>query len=300
MSFDVHPGEVLALVGESGCGKSMTALSVLGLQPRNARVTGSIRLGGREILGLPSRALRSIRGREIAMVFQEPMSSLNPVFKVGRQIAEVLRKHEKMSAATARRRAVELLELVRVPTPERVVDEYPHQLSGGMQQRVMIAMAVACDPKLIIADEPTTSLDVTIQAQVLEIFRRLRDRLDTAIILITHDLGVVAEMADEVVVMYAGAVMERAPRRDIFYRNHHPYTQGLLASLPARSGDRLTPIQGTPPSLISLPKGCPFAARCSHVFDKCSEAPPLVDVGGDPRHQSACWLPHDVNEAVAS
>jgi len=297
MSFDVHPGEVLALVGESGCGKSMTALSVLGLQPPNARVTGSIRLGGREILGLESRALRSIRGREIAMVFQEPMSSLNPVFKVGRQIAEVLRKHEKMSAAAARRRAVELLELVRVPTPERVVDEYPHQLSGGMQQRVMIAMAVACDPKLIIADEPTTSLDVTIQAQVLEIFRRLRDRLDTAIILITHDLGVVADIADSVVVMYAGHKMEQAPVMELFERPRHPYTKGLLGTVPRAglSGTRreLVEIPGSVPLLRSAPTQCVFADRCAYRQDDCrAESPVIREIGV--AAQVACLHPVEV------
>lgn len=278
MSFDVSPGEVLAIVGESGCGKSMTALSVLGLQPASARVTGSIRLAGREILGLPSRAMRSIRGSEIAMVFQEPMSSLNPVFKIGRQIAEVLRQHEKISARAARARSVELLELVRVPTPDRVVDEYPHQLSGGMQQRVMIAMAVACGPKVIIADEPTTSLDVTIQAQVLEIFRRLRDRTSTAIILITHDLGVVADIADSVVVMYAGHKMEQAPVMELFEHPRHPYTKGLLGTVPRTglTGTRheLVEIPGTVPMIRSAPTECVFADRCGYAQEDCRAVSP--------------------------
>jgi peptide/nickel transport system ATP-binding protein len=236
------------------------------------------------------------------MIFQDPLSSLHPQYRIGWQIVEMIRAHDKeISKQAARKRAADLLTLVGIPRAAERIDDYPHQFSGGMRQRVMIAMAMALDPALLIADEPTTALDVTVQAQVLNVMRRLQEQFGTAIILITHDLGVVAEMADEVVVMYAGAVMERAPRRDIFYRNHHPYTQGLLASLPARSGDQLTPIPGTPPSLISLPKGCPFAARCSHVFDKCrAEAPPLIDVARDPRHQSACWLPHENSEAIAS
>jgi peptide/nickel transport system ATP-binding protein len=246
--------------------------------------------------------LRRLRGAQIGMIFQDPLSSLHPQYRIGWQIVEMIRAHDhEISKQDARKRAAELLTLVGIPRAADRIDDYPHQFSGGMRQRVMIAMAMALDPALLIADEPTTALDVTVQAQVLNVMRRLQEQFGTAIILITHDLGVVAEMADEVVVMYAGAVMERAPRRDIFYRNHHPYTQGLLASLPARSGDRLTPIPGTPPSLISLPKGCPFAARCPHVFDKCrTEAPPLIDVGRDPRHQSACWLPPENSEAIAS
>ncbi|TCC28730.1 ABC transporter ATP-binding protein [Kribbella sindirgiensis] len=300
LSFDVEAGQTLAVVGESGSGKSVSTQTITGLT-RGAEVSGTAYFDGTDLITADQATLRRLRGARIGMIFQDPLSSLHPQYRIGWQIVEMIRAHDlEISKQAARKRAAELLTLVGIPRAAERIDDYPHQFSGGMRQRVMIAMAMALDPALLIADEPTTALDVTVQAQVLNVMRRLQEQFGTAIILITHDLGVVAEMADEVVVMYAGAVMERAPRRDIFYRNHHPYTQGLLASLPARSGDRLTPIQGTPPSLISLPKGCPFAARCAHVFDKCSEPPPLVDVGGDPRHQSACWLPHDVNEAVAS
>jgi peptide/nickel transport system ATP-binding protein len=300
LSFDVEAGQTLAVVGESGSGKSVATQTITGLT-RGATVSGTAYFDGTDLITADPATLRRLRGAQIGMIFQDPLSSLHPQYRVGWQIVEMIRAHDlTIGKQAARKRAAELLSLVGIPRAAERIDDYPHQFSGGMRQRVMIAMAMALDPALLIADEPTTALDVTVQAQVLNVMRRLQEQFGTAIILITHDLGVVAEMADEVVVMYAGAVMERAPRRDIFYRNHHPYTQGLLASLPARSGDRLTPIQGTPPSLISLPKGCPFAARCSHVFDKCSEPPPLTDVGGDPRHQSACWLPHDVHEAVAS
>ncbi|WP_327632757.1 ABC transporter ATP-binding protein [Kribbella sp. NBC_00482] len=300
LSFDVDAGQTLAVVGESGSGKSVATQTITGLT-RGATVSGTAYFDGTDLITADQATLRRLRGAQIGMIFQDPLSSLHPQYRIGWQIVEMIRAHDlTIGKQAARKRAAELLTLVGIPRAAERIDDYPHQFSGGMRQRVMIAMAMALDPALLIADEPTTALDVTVQAQVLNVMRRLQEQFGTAIILITHDLGVVAEMADEVVVMYAGAVMERAPRRDIFYRNHHPYTQGLLASLPARSEDRLTPIPGTPPSLISLPKGCPFAARCSHVFDKCSEPPPLTDVGGDPRHQSACWLPHDVNEAVAS
>jgi peptide/nickel transport system ATP-binding protein len=300
VSFDVEAGRTLAVVGESGSGKSVSTQTVTGLT-RGATVSGTAYFDGTDLITADQATLRGLRGARIGMIFQDPLSSLHPQYRIGWQIVEMIRAHDReISKQAARKRAAELLTLVGIPRAAERINDYPHQFSGGMRQRVMIAMAMALDPALLIADEPTTALDVTVQAQVLNVMRRLQDQFGTAIILITHDLGVVAEMADEVVVMYAGAVMERAPRRDIFYRNHHPYTQGLLASLPARSGDRLTPIPGTPPSLINLPKGCPFAARCPHVFDKCSETPPLTDVGGDPRHQSACWLPHDVTEAVAS
>ena len=300
LSFDVEAGQTLAIVGESGSGKSVSTQTITGLT-RGATVSGTAYFDGTDLITADQATLRRLRGARIGMIFQDPLSSLHPQYRIGWQIVEMIRAHDlEISKQAARKRAAELLTLVGIPRAAERIDDYPHQFSGGMRQRVMIAMAMALDPALLIADEPTTALDVTVQAQVLNVMRRLQEQFGTAIILITHDLGVVAEMADDVVVMYAGAVMERAPRRDIFYRNHHPYTQGLLASLPARSGDRLTPIAGAPPSLISLPKGCPFAARCPHVFDKCSEPPPLTDVGGDPRHQSACWLPHNVNEAVAS
>jgi peptide/nickel transport system ATP-binding protein len=300
LSYDVEAGQTLAVVGESGSGKSVSTQTITGLT-RGAQVSGTAFFDGTDLITADERTLRRLRGARIGMIFQDPLSSLHPQYRIGWQIVEMIRAHDlEISKQGARRRAAELLTLVGIPRAAERIDDYPHQFSGGMRQRVMIAMAMALDPALLIADEPTTALDVTVQAQVLNVMRRLQEQFGTAIVLITHDLGVVAEMADEVVVMYAGAVMERAPRRDIFYRNHHPYTQGLLASLPARSSDRLTPIPGTPPSLINLPKGCPFATRCPHVFEKCSQTPPLIDVGGDPRHQSACWLPHNVNEAVAS
>ncbi|MFI6831907.1 MULTISPECIES: ABC transporter ATP-binding protein [unclassified Kribbella] len=301
LSFDVEAGQTLAVVGESGSGKSVATQTITGLT-RGAQVSGTAFFDGTDLISADQSTLRRLRGAQIGMIFQDPLSSLHPHYRIGWQIVEMIRAHDTViSKQAARQRAAELLTLVGIPRASERIDDYPHQFSGGMRQRVMIAMAMALDPALLIADEPTTALDVTVQAQVLNVMRRLQEQFGTAIILITHDLGVVAEMADEVVVMYAGAVMERAPRRDIFYRNHHPYTQGLLASLPARSGDRLTPIAGSPPSLISLPAGCPFAARCPHVFDKCrTEAPPLTDVGADPRHQSACWLPHTVSEAIAS
>jgi len=301
LSFDVEAGQTLAIVGESGSGKSVSTQTIVGLT-RGATVSGTAYFDGTDLITADQATLRRLRGAQIGMIFQDPLSSLHPLYRISWQIVEMIRAHDKeISKRAARKRAADLLTLVGIPRAAERIDDYPHQFSGGMRQRVMIAMAMALDPALLIADEPTTALDVTVQAQVLNVMRRLQEQFGTAIVLITHDLGVVAEMADEVVVMYAGAVMERAPRRDIFYRNHHPYTQGLLASLPARSGDRLTPIPGTPPSLISLPAGCPFATRCPHVFDKCrTEAPPLTDVARDPRHQSACWLPHEQNEAMAS
>ena len=301
LSFDVEAGQTLAIVGESGSGKSVSTQTIVGLT-RGAKVSGTAFFDGTDLITADQATLRRLRGAQIGMIFQDPLSSLHPHYRIGWQIVEMIRAHDRViSKQAARKRAAELLTLVGIPRATQRIDDNPHQFSGGMRQRVMIAMAMALDPALLIADEPTTALDVTVQAQVLNVMRRLQEQFGTAIILITHDLGVVAEMADEVVVMYAGAVMERAPRRDIFYRNHHPYTQGLLASLPARSGDRLTPIPGTPPSLISLPAGCPFASRCPHAFDKCrTEAPPLTDVARDPRHQSACWLPHEQNEAIAS
>ncbi|GAA0958451.1 ABC transporter ATP-binding protein [Kribbella koreensis] len=300
LSFDVERGRTLAVVGESGSGKSVSTQTITGLT-RGAQVSGTAYFDGTDLITADPGTLRRLRGAKIGMIFQDPLSSLHPQYRIGWQIVEMIQAHDRqISKQAARRRAAELLTLVGIPRAAERIDDYPHQFSGGMRQRVMIAMAMALDPALLIADEPTTALDVTVQAQVLSVMRKLQEEFGTAIILITHDLGVVAEMSDEVIVMYAGAVMERAPRRDIFYRNHHPYTQGLLASLPAQSGKRLTPIQGTPPSLINLPAGCPFANRCTHVFDRCRvETPPLTDVQGDPRHQSACWLDHDITKAVA-
>ena len=269
LSFDVEAGQTLAVVGESGSGKSVSTQTITGLT-RGARISGTAYFDGTDLISADQATLRRLRGARIGMIFQDPLSSLHPHYRIGWQIVEMIRAHDRtIGKSAARQRAADLLTLVGIPRAAERIDDYPHQFSGGMRQRVMIAMAMALDPALLIADEPTTALDVTVQAQVLNVMRRLQQQFGTAIILITHDLGVVAEMADEVVVMYAGSVMERAPRRDIFYRNHHPYTQGLLASLPARSGDRLTPIPGNPPSLISLPAGCPFASRCPHVFEKC-------------------------------
>jgi oligopeptide/dipeptide ABC transporter ATP-binding protein len=302
LSFDVERGTTLAIVGESGSGKSVATQTITGLT-RGARVTGSARFDGTELIGADSEVLRHIRGARIGMVFQDPLSSLHPYYTVGWQVVEMIRAHRDTTRAEAYRRAAELLALVGIPHAERRVHDYPHQFSGGMRQRVMIAMAMALDPELLIADEPTTALDVTVQAQVLEVMARLQQEFGTAIIIITHDLGVVAEMSDEVVVMYAGAAMERAPRRTLFYHCHHPYTEGLLASLPSQggAGRRLTPIAGTPPSLIGLPPGCPFAPRCRYVFERCrTTAPPFDVVREDPSHRSACWLPDDWAQEVAS
>ena len=294
MSFTLAESEVLGIVGESGCGKSVTAMSLLRLLPETASISGRARFGGDELLDVSARRLRRIRGNEIGFVFQEPMTSLNPVFTVGRQVEETLRKHRGLSRAAARKRAIELLDLVHIPAPERRVREYPHQLSGGMRQRVMIAMAVACDPKILIADEPTTALDVTIQAGILDLIRELRERLGTAIILITHNLGVVADIADRVVVMYAGRKAEEAPVRELFARPQHPYTIGLLGAIPlpgaASKQDRLREIPGRVPSLAELPDHCAFAPRCPRADDLTrSEVPPLRAVG--PGHHVACFHP---------
>jgi peptide/nickel transport system ATP-binding protein len=293
MSLELAPRQVLGIVGESGCGKSVTALSVLGLLPKTATVTGSARFEGAELLGAPRSRLRKIRGREISFVFQEPMTSLNPVLRVGNQIDEVLREHMDLSRAEARQRAVELLDLVHIPDPKRRVEEYPHQLSGGMRQRVMIAIALACDPKILIADEPTTALDVTIQAGILDLLRELRERLGTAIILITHNLGVVADLADRVVVMYAGRKAEEAPVGELFAHPQHPYTIGLLGAVPragaARNG-RLQEIPGRVPSLAELPRHCAFADRCPRADEQSwSEVPALRRVRPD--HTVACFHP---------
>jgi peptide/nickel transport system ATP-binding protein len=293
LSFDVARGSTLAIVGESGSGKSVATQTIAGLT-YGARISGSAMFDGTELIGADLPTLRKIRGAQIGMIFQDPLSSLHPYYTVGWQIVEMIQAHDHSTSKTAARtRAAHLLTLVGIPRAESRIDDYPHQFSGGMRQRVMIAMAMALNPALLIADEPTTALDVTVQAQVLSVMRTLQEEFGTAIILITHDLGVVAEMSDEVVVMYAGLVMERASRRTLFYRHHHPYTEGLLASLPAQGspGQRLTPITGSPPSLIRLPKGCPFAPRCRYAFDKCrTDTPPLATVFKDEGHQSACWL----------
>jgi oligopeptide/dipeptide ABC transporter ATP-binding protein len=294
LSFSLDKGKTLAIVGESGSGKSVSTQTITGLT-RGARVSGEAYFDGVDLLTADASYLRKVRGAQIGMIFQDPLSSLHPYYRVGWQIVEMIRSHESVSKKAARDRAVELLSLVGIPRAETRIDDFPHQFSGGMRQRVMIAMAMSLNPALLIADEPTTALDVTVQAQVLDVMRNLQEQFGTSIILITHDLGVVAQMADDVVVMYAGAAMETASRREIFYRQHHPYTEGLLRSLPTQGeSSRLTPIAGTPPSLINLPPGCPFEPRCRFAFDRCrQEAPPLAEVYGDPDHRSACWLPTD-------
>ncbi|GAA0478270.1 ABC transporter ATP-binding protein [Streptomyces olivaceiscleroticus] len=292
LSYEVAAGEVLAIVGESGCGKSVTSMAVMGLLPPTATVTGSVRLGGRELAGATEKELSAVRGKDLAMIFQEPMTSLNPVLTIGRQIGEVLRRHQGLSRKEAGERAVELLALVGIPAPERRVAEYPHQLSGGMRQRVMIAIAVACDPAVLIADEPTTALDVTVQAGILEVLQSLRERLGTAIVLITHDLGVVADAADRVLVMYAGRAVEQASADELFTAPRHPYTRGLLSAVlrPGQEGKRRLPeIPGLVPSLTAQPDACTFAARCTHADERCGTARPALTP--DTGHRVACWHP---------
>jgi peptide/nickel transport system ATP-binding protein len=293
MSFTVGPREVVALVGESGCGKSVTSMAILRLLPRRASVTGSIRLDGRELTSMSEAAIREVRGRDISMIFQEPMTSLNPSFTIGYQIREVLRRHEGMSRKQANERAVELLDLVRMPAARARLREYPHQLSGGMRQRVMIAMAVACSPQVLIADEPTTALDVTIQAQILDILRDLRQDVGTSILLITHDLGVVADIADRVEIMYAGHQIESGQVDELFARPQHPYTVGLLGAVPrpdllTEGGSRrLREIPGLVPVLRGLPESCVFAPRCTRATAVCGESmPPLARRG--PGQYAAC------------
>ena len=296
ISFAVYPGETLAVVGESGCGKSVTSLSILRLiaSPPGRTIAGRLWFEGRDLLELPEPAMRQVRGNEISMIFQEPMTSLNPVLTIGRQIAEALTLHRGLSHRDALLRAVEMLKLVNMPEPERRTEQYPHQLSGGMRQRVMIAMALACNPRLLIADEPTTALDVTIQAQILDLMRRLKEKTGAAIVLITHDLGVVAEMAQRVVVMYAGRKVEEAPVALLFAQPRHPYTRGLLGSIP-RLGEaqlagrkRLAEIPGMVPSLREEIAGCIFAPRCAHATERCRrEYPPLEHKAAG--HWVACW-----------
>ncbi len=292
LSFELEAGEVLGIVGESGCGKSVTCMSLLRLLPETAAVSGSVVFDGVDLLGLPARRLRQVRGRRISYVFQEPMTSLNPVFTVGRQVGEVLHRHLGLSRSAARARTIELLELVRIPAPERRVDEYPHQLSGGMRQRVMIAMALACDPEILIADEPTTALDVTIQAGILDLMREVRERLGTAIVLITHNLGVVADIADRVIVMYAGRKAEEAPVHELFAHPQHPYTIGLLGAIPQPAETRLARLREIPgrvPSLVEAPSSCPFADRCPRADEVCLQLPEPHPVR--PEHAVACFHP---------
>ena len=294
VSFEVREGETLAIVGESGCGKSVTAMSILRLIPEPpGRIAGRIRFGDKDLLELSEREMRDIRGNEISMVFQEPMTSLNPVLTIGRQIRETLMLHQGLSRKAAEDRAIEMLTLVGIPEPQRRVKEYPHQLSGGMRQRVMIAMALACNPKLLVADEPTTALDVTIQAQILDLMADLKRRVGAAIVLITHDLGVVAEVAERVMVMYAGRKVEEAPVRDLFRAPRHPYTQGLLGAVPklgsSLSGttSKLSEIPGLVPSLKERIQGCVFADRCSAVREVCRESAPALELKAK-GHLAAC------------
>jgi oligopeptide/dipeptide ABC transporter ATP-binding protein len=288
VSFDVFKGKTLGIVGESGCGKSVTSLSIMRLipNPPGRVVGGHILYKGRDLAKLSTEEMRSIRGNEISMIFQEPMTSLNPVFTIGNQIAEAVMLHQKLSSKQAREKSIEMLKLVGIPSPETRIDDYPHQLSGGMRQRVMIAMALSCNPQILIADEPTTALDVTIQAQILDLLRDLQKKVGMAVILITHDLGVVAEMADEVVVMYAGKVVEQGSVQEIFTHPKMPYTRGLLNSIPTLSKDptgkvkkkRLETIPGIVPNMLKLPKGCRFQERCSYVIDACRQAEPELRV----------------------
>jgi len=292
ITFDSARGETLGIVGESGCGKSVTSLAILGLLARNGRVeSGSAVFEGTDLIRQSDRALRGIRGREIAMIFQDPMTSLNPVHTIGKQLVEAVQLHRDVTVRVAKARALELLKAVGIPKAEARIDDYPHQFSGGMRQRVMIAMALVNDPDLLIADEPTTALDVTTQAQIMSLITKLQEDFGSAIIVITHDLGVVAEAADDVLVMYAARVAEQAPVSKLFKRPHHPYTWGLLKSIPLLTAqeERLHPIRGLPPSLINVPEGCPFNPRCPYVFDRCHvEVPQLLPVDGF--HAAACHL----------
>jgi len=292
VSFSIGRGEAVGLVGESGCGKSVTALSIMRLisDPPGEITGGSILLEGRDILALPERAMRKVRGNDISIVFQEPLTSLNPVFTCGEQVREAIGLHQRLGRRESKVRAIEMLRLVRIPDPEKRYGDYPHQMSGGMRQRVMIAMALSCQPKLLIADEPSTALDVSVQAQIIELLLELRERMNMAVLLITHDLAVVAQMASRVIVMYAGVIVEEAPIAAIFDGPMHPYTAGLLGSLPKINHhvERLTMIPGTVPDPLRLPAGCRFSDRCPERFDRCGEEPPMFPLEGNRRVR--CWL----------
>jgi peptide/nickel transport system ATP-binding protein len=303
VSYSVDRGQTLGIVGESGSGKSVSSLTVMGLtRASNARISGEVLLEGENLLEASTQRMRKIRGDDVAMIFQDPLSSLHPFYKVGAQIVEGIRAHRDVSKAQAWDRAVEMLNLVGIPEPRKRADSYPHEFSGGMRQRAMIAMALANDPKLLIADEPTTALDVTVQAQILELIDRLQGEFNTAVVVITHDLGVVAEMADDIAVMYAGKLVEYADKNTIFARPEHPYTWGLLGSIPrldAARGEELVPISGRPPSLINLPTGCSFHPRCPYVRDRHRKVEPTlepVDLGS--RHRTACLLDHDTRQRL--
>ena len=294
VNLSVEAGQVLAVVGESGSGKSVTAMSLLQLLPPTAEITGRVTWQGEDLLTVPPSRIRQVRGGEISMIFQDPLTALNPVYRVGDQIVEMIQAHEKVSRADARRRAVEMLDMVGIPQPDRRVDQYTHEFSGGMRQRAMIAMALANNPDVLIADEPTTALDVTVQAQILEVFQRIQSELQKAVVMITHDLGVIARVADRVQVMYAGRAVERAGIDDLFATPTHPYARGLLASLPRAGQERLQPILGSPPNMLKPPPGCAFAARCKYAEPKCSAdgLPELVQVGAS---MSACVRVNEID-----
>jgi peptide/nickel transport system ATP-binding protein len=304
VTFDVEKGQTLGIVGESGSGKSVTCLTIMGLNPKHNTITsGQAMFKGDDLLRMPGKRLRGIRGNDIAMIFQDPMTSLNPVKSIGAQLVEAILLHRDVSKKQARARALELLNAVGIPRAQRRIDDYPHQFSGGMRQRVMIAMALVNDPDLLIADEPTTALDVTTQAQILNLMIKLQADFGSAIIIITHDLGVIAEVADEVVVMYAARVVEQAPVDNLFKRPHHPYTWGLLGSLPRLDADvrRLTQIQGQPPSLLNPPRGCRFHPRCPYVMEICKTTEPdLLPVGHDPGHVQRCHLDEETKDREAA
>ena len=303
VSFSIEKGQTLGIVGESGSGKSVSCLTIMGLNPASAIVSGEAIFKGEDLVTASSKRLRDVRGDDIAMIFQDPMTSLNPVHTIGRQLVEAIMLHRDVTKKQAGARALELMKAVGIPRAERRIGDYPHQFSGGMRQRVMIAMALINDPDLLIADEPTTALDVTTQAQILALMKRLQQEFDSAILMITHDLGVVAEVADDVLVMYAGNVVENGPVREIFHAPHHPYTWGLLGSLPRLDSDpdhRLTQIPGQPPSLLRPPSGCRFHPRCPYVMDVCrSEFPELKPVPGEAYHAQRCWLDEDTKRREA-
>jgi oligopeptide/dipeptide ABC transporter ATP-binding protein len=297
IDLDVSPGETVGVVGESGSGKSVTFLGIMGLLGRNAAITGSAMLGDTQLIGAKNKVLRSVRGKRVAMIFQDPLSALNPVYRIGDQIVEMLQSHSEITSKAGAKRAVELLEMVGIPQPSRRVDQYPHEFSGGMRQRVMIAMAMANDPDVLIADEPTTALDVTVQAQILEVIQSIQRQTKTAVVMITHDLGVIARVADRVHVMYAGRIVEEASVDALYRTPTHPYTSGLLASLPHPDSDRFRPIPGRPPNMLRPPSGCAFRARCEHATEQClGEVPPLRPVGAS---MSACVRADEIVGALA-
>ncbi|MBN1039166.1 ABC transporter ATP-binding protein [Clostridium botulinum] len=303
VSFYLDKGEALGIVGESGCGKSVTMMSIMRLLADNGKLAGGeIKFDGRDLSDIKESEMESIRGNDIGMIFQDPMTSLNPVYTIGDQLTEPLMKHTGMSRSEAKKEAIKMLKLVGIPSPEKRIKQYPHEFSGGMRQRAMIAMSLICEPKLIIADEPTTALDVTIQAQILDLMKDLKEKLNTSIILITHDLGVVADLCSRINVMYGGIIVETGTTEDIFYRGKHPYTWGLLRSVPnpkENSNEKLKPIEGQPPDLLKPPVGCPFAARCEYAMRVClQKQPPQFDMGEN--HKVACWLCHEDAPSVES